>query len=333
MSDLNYLDAGFDPETDFLGDDGYDSDDDFGADDDAAIAMLEQEDEAFLVGAVPDDQFGAMKRGRSRGVSRVGRKLKKAQMKKARAGKAARSGRYPGAAGAMLRQKARQQASRVNRLKHALQRSKQKRASKGAGAAMQAMQDGAGNLDFQVESPPGVGRLDRMGFLVTNNGGVGNTVVGAPTVSVPVATAANTQIILQTPQISWAVCRIVGVEITRTINVPGAGIPDIYQLTNFAIGGGANLLLQQGNMDISYFASGLTTKVGLRDYPILRSPNQATVTVVVNNGAPGAVTTAGNTLLGIDLIVDVLADDNFGAHLPGPYARVDSLVRKPVGRR
>ena len=198
---------------------------------------------------------------------------------------------------------------------------------------MRARQDGAGDLDFQVESPPGVGRLDRMGFLVVTPL-IGNSIVGQPTVSIPAGTAANTQVVLQTPQISWAVCRIVGVEITRTINVPGAGVPDVYQLTAFSIGGGANLLLQQGNMDVSYFASGLTTKVGLRDYPILRSPNQATVTVNISNGMPApAVTTAGNTLLGIDLIVDVLADDNFGAHLPGPYARTDALVRKPVGRR
>ena len=323
MPDTNYLDAGFDDATDFLGAD----------DDEQAILMLEEEDEAFLVGLVPDDQFGAMKAGRSKGVARVGSKYKRARSKAARAKQAARSGRYTGAAGAMLRSKAAQQAARARRLKGALQRSKQRRAAKGAGGVLRAQTDGAGGLDFQVESPPGVGRLDRIGFLVTNNAGIANTVVGQPSVSVPVGTAPGTTIIMQTPQISWAVNRIVGVEIMRTIDTPGPGMPDVYQLTNFSIGGGANLLLQQGNMDVSYFASGLTTKVGLRDYPILRSPNQATVSVVVANGANGANTTAANTILGIDLIVDVLADDNFGAHLPGPYARVDSLVRKPVGRR
>ena len=95
MSDLNYLDAGFDPDTDFLGaDDDFDDDDeDFGADDDAAIAMLEEEDEAFLVGLIPDDQYGAAKRGRSRGVRRVGRKLRAAQRKRApcRQGRSKRS--------------------------------------------------------------------------------------------------------------------------------------------------------------------------------------------------------------------------------------------------
>jgi len=93
------------------------------------------------------------------------------------------------------------------------------------------------------------------------------------------------------------------------------------------------LLIQAGGVDLAYFASGLNTKVGLRDFPILRSPNQAFLNVAWANSVAGANTTAGDHIVGFDLIVDVLADDNFGAHLPGAYARTDSLIRKPVGRR
>ena len=327
MSSTDYLSAAFNPATDYLGAD------------DHVINALYEEDEAFVMGMVPDDQFGAAAAGQTARVQAAIQNIQQAKMKAAGLQKALASGRVKGAAAAAVSAQVAQEAARVAKLSQAVKTSQARRAAKAAGGTLGAKVDGAGSLEYLVESPPGVGRLDRIGFTIQTLGGL--PVGPAP---VPINAVGDPQIVMQaglgagncvmaTPQISWAVVRIVGVEITRTINNPGGGAPDLIQITNFSIGGGADLLIQQGGVDLAYFASGLTTKVGLRDFPILRSPNQAFLNVAWQNSIAGAVMTAGDHIVGFDLIVDVLADDNFGAHLPGAYARTDSLIRRPVGRR
>ena len=325
MSSTNYLSAGFDPATDFLGGD------------DHIIGAMYEEDEAFVMGMVPDDQFGAAASGQTARVQSAIKAMKSAKMKASGLQKALASGRVKGAQAAAVSAQIAQESARVAKLASAVKTSQRRRQAKAAGGTLNAQLDGAGSLQYTVEAPPGVGRLDRIGFTIQNLGGLpvagaAINAVGDPQIVIPAGTGAG-NCVMTTPQISWAVVRIVGVEITRTINNPGGGAPDLIQITNFNIGGGADLLIQAGGVDLAYFASGLNTKVGLRDFPILRSPNQAFLNVAWANAVAGANTTAGDHIVGFDLIVDVLADDNFGAHLPGAYARTDSLIRKPVGRR
>ena len=325
MSSTDYLSAAFNPATDYLGAD------------DHVINALYEEDEAFVMGLVPDDQFGAAAAGQTARVQAAINNIQAAKMKAAGLQKALASGRVKGAAAAAVSAQVAQEAARVAKLSQAVKTSQARRAAKAAGGTLGAKVDGAGSLEYLVEAPPGVGRLDRIGFTIQNLGGLpvaapAINAVGDPQIVINAGTGAG-NCVMATPQISWAVVRIVGVEITRTINNPGGGAPDLVQITNFNIGGGADLLIQQGGVDLAYFASGLTTKVGLRDFPILRSPNQAFLNVAWANSIAGANTTAGDHIVGFDLIVDVLADDNFGAHLPGAYARTDSLIRRPVGRR
>ena len=62
---------------------------------------------------------------------------------------------------------------------------------------------------------------------------------------------------------------------------------------------------------------------GLRDYPLLISPNQAEVTV----GAVSPTATGDTVTFSVQLVCEVLNDENYGTHIPGPYARGASMVR------
>ena len=70
---------------------------------------------------------------------------------------------------------------------------------------------------------------------------------------------------------------------------------------------------------------------------MLKSPNVAQVTMAVAGAtAPGTAAAAGNTgeemqtqqLVCCNLVVEILQDDNYGSHIPGPYARKGAMVRK-----
>ena len=186
----------------------------------------------------------------------------------------------------------------------------------------------AGGLEFTAtHSPAGVGRLEYIPFGLAAADPAVNA-VGTP-YAVANAGAGLAAINFVTPQISWAVCRIVGV-VTTTVR-QGA-VTDVITVTNLNVGGGPNLILSANGSRVELYDVANERFAGLRDYPILRSPNQCFLTIGTASGV-GALVYAGNNLLTAMLVVDVLADDNFGAHLPGPYARTKSLIRKPVGRR
>ncbi len=288
--------------------------------DDAAVALMFFEDENLAMGNIPRGQTVAVANGHSKGVSKTKERMAQAgsTMKKT----ANRSD-------ANSRQVYDSCAARLRKLQTALDTSRQRRATTQhapdyPGAQYHGPEHAAspvGGLEFIVNSPPGVGRIERLPFnVIAVGGGSAGTIVGDSIVQVAAGTAAGL-VTMATDQIPWAVVRLVGVEITRTINNPGGGAPDFYNLTTFNVGGGADLFLQQGGIDLDYFAAGLDRIPGLRDYPIVRSPNQAFITVSWQNAIGGAVTTAQDTIIGVDLLVDVLADDQFGAHNPGPYAR------------
>ena len=197
-----------------------------------------------------------------------------------------------------------------------------------------AMVDGVGGLQFTAQSPPGIGRLIRIPFYPVNatanvtTAGSTNAVptAGSTTnpvfIEIPVA-AGNTAHILQTPQISWATLRIVGFEVAQKLNCAIQNPGPILLVQDLKIGGGANLFTHEDFADGDIYSADQPEFCGLRDYPILKSPNTAVVTVQMLDDVVGESMTVSCSLL-----CEVLVDDNYGAHIPGPYARAGSLVRQ-----
>jgi hypothetical protein len=249
--------------------------------------------------------------------------------------------------------------------------------------------DGVGGLQFQVQSPPGAGRLVKIPFYLTSGdftqlsfvapevGPMVYTAAGPNTVSTtnPVVSftmpndTSGRQVasgfIFTTPQISWSKLRVVGIETTqsyaayggndplRVLTLPaeidvaagfgflGAGYNGvtgeytdprnynrgtIYTLIkNLAVGGGANLLSQEGYIDASYYDVKNAGFAGLRAYPELISPNQATVEVAFA-GPPLA-----NVVFSISLVCDIQEDTDYGTYNVGPYDRPAAMLRSDVG--
>lgn len=158
-------------------------------------------------------------------------------------------------------------------------------------------------MDFQVQAPPGKGRLLKLPFYarVAPIGGVGSYVTagGAGTVFLTVPTitylsaagavanqpqlSAGGMILFEIPQISWATLRIVGFEVevagtsfdangaaftnANTFPVPKLAVSDLK------IGGGVNLFTHEDLADASIYDSSQPEFCGLRDYLILKSLN------------------------------------------------------------
>lgn len=229
-----------------------------------------------------------------------------------------------------------------------------------------AMADGVGGLQFNAQSPPGLGRLVRIPFyldtanfagfhaltnalLVANITATGATAstthpiiaFRAPSpVAAGTAAFASAEAALHTPQISWATLRIVGFETTlyRQLNIvrdphPGLGFRDLK------IGGGATLFVHEDYGPSDIYLMGQDSFAGLRDYPVLKSPNTAEVTCQYTGTATtlaGPLGVALFSMYSANLVCEVLMDDQFGAHIPGPYARSGALVRQGgamVGQR
>lgn len=199
---------------------------------------------------------------------------------------------------------------------------------------------GIGGLQFQAEGPPGLGRLVRLPFYPTQPnpgvdatsgtvtaGGFGVASTTNPVfIEIPSPTGLGTSAgvhLLTTPQISWATLRIVGFESqARTFRGIAATGPT-ETVSDLKIGGGANLFTHEDFADATIYDADQPEFAGLRDYPLLRSPNVAEVQVKqVGNVAAASIT------FSCALLCEVLVDDNYGAHIPGPYARQGALVRQ-----
>jgi len=196
--------------------------------------------------------------------------------------------------------------------------------------------EGIGGLGFQAMSPPGIGRLVRLPFYPVNatanvvtstsTAATGNTAstVNPVFIEIPLApNSGNAAHILQTPQISWATLRIVGFEVAQKLNCAIQNPGPILLVQDLKIGGGANLFTHEDFADADIYSADQPEFCGLRDYPILKSPNTAVVTVQMLDDVVGESMTVSCSLL-----CEVLVDDNYGAHIPGPHARAGSLVRQ-----
>ena len=212
-------------------------------------------------------------------------------------------------------------------------------------------------LKFIASAPPGEGRLIRIPFYLETDQGnsdfqvmVPSAALGSTSTSSPIIVGGsttqgvNTSVQLKTPQISWATLRLVGFE--TCVNFPinpgsahnGATVDAAGNQTSVAnllvkdlqIGGGANLFVHEDFGNSAIYSSANDSFAGLRDYPIIKSPNVAQVDVALfNNTTNGVAPVAGNSYAALatqivfscNLVCEILQDDQYGVGVPGPYAR------------
>lgn len=222
---------------------------------------------------------------------------------------------------------------------------------------------GMGGLKFVATAPPGQGRLCRIPFYLNTDQGnaefqcliPGQNLANLSSSSPIVAAGSNVQglgpsSIFKTPEISWATLRLVGFEVD--VNYPpnpggafqGANAQAVATSLNtvqvlvkeLQIGGGATLFVHEDYANASVYAAENESFAGLRDYPLIKSPNVAQVEVSLFQNSTGTLPTAGDSyanqstqvLFSINLVCEILQDDNYGAHMPGPYARKGAMVRR-----
>lgn len=201
-----------------------------------------------------------------------------------------------------------------------------------AAASGRAGIDGIGGLRFQAMAPPGLGRLVRLPFypvvgvpgVITASGPGLPSTVNPVVIERPAAGATSPgPHPLQTPQISWAVLRLVGFETQVKRQQGTSETGGMMLVADLQIGGGANLFTHEDFADGTVYDANQPEFAGLRDYPIIKSPNSASVTVqMVGNLDTYRIEFTSS------LLAEVLVDDNYGAHIPGAYARSGALVRQ-----
>jgi len=210
-----------------------------------------------------------------------------------------------------------------------------------------ALAYGIGGLKFVAQSPPGMGRLIRIPFYLTdpvarfgpvdgrhtgaqfNPGGLISTVPwGSTTHPVvlavrPAATGGGNTALLRTPEISWAILRIVGFEVTLYTPVYDDSYPMELAVSDLKVTGGTSLFVHEWFAPASHYLAGADSFTGLRDYPVLQAPNICEVQAQV----VGHVTSR-SVAFGFDLVCEVLEDDEVGiSPIQGPYARPGAMVR------
>jgi len=222
---------------------------------------------------------------------------------------------------------------------------------------------GKGGLEFTTQSPPGLGRLVRIPFYINANqanaefqvlvpgAAIANFSTTSPIVAAGLVAAGSGPIItMETPAISWATLRLVGFE--ADINFPpnaGAAVAGAdaqaaltanntvqLLLRDLQIGGGATLFVHEDFANASIYSSSNDNFAGLRDYPLIKSPNVAQVDVSLFQNTAGATPSAANLYaaqasqitFSLCLVCEIIQDDNYGSHVPGPYARSGAMVRR-----
>jgi len=95
-------------------------------------------------------------------------------------------------------------------------------------------------------------------------------------------------------------------------------------LKNLSVGGGANLLSQEGYIDGALYDSRLQHTPGLRAMPELKSPNRAYIEAAVVGPQLTSMT------FSVNLLCDIMEDTEYGVVTPGPYARREALLRSSV---
>lgn len=227
--------------------------------------------------------------------------------------------------------------------------------------------EGVGGLRFEATAPPGLGRLVRIPFyygwdsslvggfhalsedlLVANLTETGSTrsdrhpiiafrAPAAATVAVDTATPfLSGEPLLRTPRVRWATLRVVGFEVVvyRQLALVRDACMELC-VRELQLGGGSSLFSHDDYAPGSIYLAGQESFAGLRDYPILKTTNQAQVFVqytgtctTLDGGGGADIPLVLFSMFSAHLVCDVLYDDDHGAHVPGSYARKGALVRE-----
>ena len=155
------------------------------------------------------------------------------------------------------------------------------------------------------QSPAGSGRLVPLPFYASGSVNPRN----ALTVPAPPTLTATT---VTTEQISWAKLKVVG--FTTTMYGTNTANTDMGLVSDLKTKGSANLFVHENAAPASDYDSARPAFTGLRTYPVLQSPNQATVDLFATGTVDHVV------YLACSLVCDVLSDDVFGVGMPGAYA-------------
>lgn len=165
-----------------------------------------------------------------------------------------------------------------------------------------------------------------------------------------------------TRQTPWAKMRVVGIEtnVRYTPNSPllpdpanvgdnvamgiGLGVAPRILLKNYRVSGSANLLLQEGYIDGTFYSVKRQLFGGLRAYPVLESPKTLKIDIALSGEHYHGSAVAGRTIdfsngvnvptstnysVTVAAIVEVIDDVEYGKSTPAPYARGESLLRTP----
>lgn len=128
----------------------------------------------------------------------------------------------------------------------------------------------------------------------------------------PFRIGARSTLRLHTFPVHWAILRVAGLQ-ARVLATGGSSADDmaiVPAAESFRIGGGADLFDDEDGVPLYRLDTPVNAMVALRNYPLLRSPNEAQVTIVCRGG------NAGWADVDVTLVAEVLQDDN--AFYPSP---------------
>lgn len=158
---------------------------------------------------------------------------------------------------------------------------------------------------FSAVAPPGSGRLTRLTMYQSGSTNPRNALT-VPSGGITTATQ------LISEDIPYAEVKIVGF-VTSTF---GSALETacIALVEDLKIKGGSNLFLNDNPHPATNYDSANDQYAGLRSYPKLRSPNQATVNVYATGDQTDVM------IITCDLVCDIIQDDVYGTGFTGPYA-------------
>jgi hypothetical protein len=221
--------------------------------------------------------------------------------------------------------------------------------------------NGIGGLYFQANSPPGLGRLAAIPLylydidpqtvafpantwdVVTTSKGIAAADETNPTVivNIPPGSRRVKGLRFRTPVIEWATMRVVSFRVITKATSLRADPADAFSGTsietsnqrplllvkNLNLGGSANLFPQGEYVDATVYSSMVPEFCGLRDNPILESPNRLYLNAAVSGVPYTSMTFAMYAV--VDVLEDTGYTDEGVRHMPGPYSRRGAQAREP----
>ena len=163
-------------------------------------------------------------------------------------------------------------------------------------------------------TPPGSGRLLSIPMLASSSS------TNRVAITIAATNVAQGNQTLTSEQTPYSEYKIVG--FTANTRLTGQGAATAVQIAsgmafvdNLQIKGSPNLFLHDSAQDANEYATTLEHLQGLRYYPNVKSPNQATVDVFAIANFIDVI-----VIITANLVVEQVTDDTYGSGVPGPYS-------------